>query len=106
MPFQVDQTCYSSALDAVNAMAAREVGSVRQIGSKTYVTDVTATTATSITYVLRDVASTATVTKVATVSPRACGLLDTPDALILSWGIVTAWIIAAAVLHLKRGVHL
>ena len=105
MAYQVDQTCYSTALDAVNAMAAREVGSVRQIGSKTYVTDVTATTATSITYVLRDVASTATVTKVATVAPRTCGLIDTPDVLIMAWGIVTAWIVAAAILHIRRGVH-
>lgn len=103
--YQVDQSCYSTALAAVQAMAAREVGKVVQIGTVTYVTDVTATSATSITYKLTNVSSTAFITKVATVAPQPCGLLDTADGLIVAWGIATAWLVTYGLLFLRKGVH-
>jgi hypothetical protein len=103
--FQVDQSCYGSALSAVNAMAAREVGRLSVIGNSTYVTDVSATSDTSITYRLTDISTGSALVSVATVSPFPCELLDTGDGLIIAWGIATAWIVTAAVLFLRRGVH-
>jgi hypothetical protein len=103
--FQVDGVCYSSALSAVQAMAAREVGSIRQVGTAQYVVDSTAQTASSITYVLRNVSSTAVITTTETVAPLPCGLLDTTDGLLIAWGIATAWLITHGILFLRRGLH-
>lgn len=103
--FQVGDVCYSTQLDAVKAMAAREVGKLTQIGTASYVVDVSATSATSITYILRNVASTATVTKVAPVAVQPCGLLETGDALLISWGIAAVWIGTHAVLSLRKGLQ-
>lgn len=103
--FQVDGSCYNGAVNAVQAMAAREVGKVVSIGAKTYVVDVTAVTGSSITYKFNDVSSTAFVSKVATVSPLACGLLETADGLVIAWGIATAWLVTAGILFLRRGIH-
>lgn len=103
--FQVGVSCYPDAISAVRAMAAQEVGSIRQIGSDQYVVDSTAQTATSITYVFRNVASTAVVTSVETVVPLPCGLLDWQDGLVLGWAIAAAWIATAVVLHIRKAVH-
>ena len=81
------------------------VGRITQVGTASYVVDVTAVTAASITYKLQNVASTASITKVAVYTPLPCGLLDTSDGLIIAWGIATAWIVTSAVLFLKRGIH-
>ena len=105
MASQVDGVCYSTSVAAVHAMAAREVGRLVTVGAKSYVVDVTAVTGSSITFRLNDVATTSFITKVATVSPEPCGLLDTSDALVIAWGIATAWLITAAVLFLRKGVH-
>ena len=105
MSFQVGDACYSTQLAAVQAMAADQVGRITQVGTASYVVDVSATTATSITYLLRNVASSATVTKVATVTPQTCGLLDTSDGLVISWGIAAAWLAAYGLMFLRKGVH-
>lgn len=103
--YQVGEVCYPTALDAVKAMAAAEVGSIRQIGTAQYVVDSTAQTASSITYVFRNVSSTAVVTSTELVTPQPCGLLDTADGLVIAWGIAAAWLLTAGVLFLRRGVH-
>ncbi len=105
MSYQVGDACYSTQLAAVQAMAAGEIGKITPIGTASYVVDVTATTATSITYLLRNVSTTATVTKVATVTPQTCGLLDTADGLIISWGIAAAWLAAYGLMFLRKGLH-
>jgi len=76
---------------------------MRQIGTATYVVDSTAQTATSITYVLRNVSSSAIVTATEIVTPLPCGLLDTADGLAIAWGIAAAWLITYGVLSLRRG---
>lgn len=105
MGFQVDSNCYSTSLLAVHAMAAKEVGKVVNIGTKAYVVDVTGVTGSSITFRFNDVQTTAFITKVVAVSPEPCGLLDTSDALVIAWGIATAWLVTAGVLFIRRGVH-
>lgn len=103
--YQVGDTCYSTALAAVQAMAASEVGSIRQLGASAYVVDSSVQTESSITYVMRDIASAGVITSTQAVTPVPCGLLDTADGLVIAWGIATAWLLTAAVLFLRRGIH-
>lgn len=103
--FQVGESCYPDALTAVKAMAAGQVGGMRQIGTATYVVDSTAQTATSITYVLRNVSSTAAITTTETVAPVPCGKLDWQDGLTLGWAVAAAWIATAVVLFLRKAAH-
>jgi len=103
--FQVGGVCYSSPLAAVQAMAAGQVGSIRQLGSSAYVVDSTAQTDSSITYVLRELGGPGLVTSTQTVNPLPCGLLDTADGLIIAWGIATAWLVTHGILFLRRGLH-
>jgi len=103
--YQVGSVCYSTPLAAVQAMAAKEVGSVVQIGTATYVVNSTGQTASSITYVLQNVSSAAVVTTTETVTPLPCGLLDTADGLLISWGIAACWLAVAGILFIRRGLH-
>jgi len=103
--FQVDGVCYSSALAAVQAMAAREVGSLHQLGGSLVVVDSPTQTDSSITYSFRDASTGATFSSVQPVTLPPCGLLDTADGLIIAWGIATAWIVTAGILFLRRGLH-
>lgn len=110
--FQVDGVCYSSALLSVQAMAAKEVGSIRQIGTSQYIVDSTAQTDNSITYIFRNVNKSPTIqtdsqfiTSTESVTPQPCGLLDTADGLIIAWGIATAWLVTYGILFLRRGLQ-
>lgn len=103
--FQHDGACYSSALASAQAAAASQIGKVVSVGTASYVVDVTGVSAASITYRLQNVASTATITKVATYTAQPCGLLDTADGLVIAWGIATAWLLTAGILFLRKGVH-
>lgn len=103
--FQFGESCYSTAIDAARASSAAEIGKIVEVGAASYVVDVKAVTATSITYRLQNVASTATITKVAAYTAQPCGLLDTADSLVIAWGIAAAWLITAGVMHLRRGIH-
>lgn len=103
--FQVGQSCYSSALAAVQAIASGQSGAVVVVGTSSYVVDVVGTSDTSMTLNFSDVGSPASFVKVVPVTPLPCGLLDTADGLILAWGIATAWLVTAAVLFLRRGIH-
>ena len=103
--FQVGAVCYTDSLAAVRAMAAQEVGSIRQIGTQQYVVDSTNQTATSITYRFRDVMSATVITSTETVNPQPCGLLDWQDGLALGWAVAAVWLTTAFVLYLRKAVH-
>ena len=105
MSYQVLTTCYATALAAAQASASSQIGSVVSLGSSLYVVDVQAASDTSITYKLNALDTTATVIKTVSYTPMPCGLLDTADGLFISGSIATAWIIAAAINHLREGVH-
>ncbi len=62
-------------------------------------------TGASITYTLSPVTGGAGITLVASVTPQPCGLLDWQDGLLIGWGIAGAWLMTAAVMFLRRGVH-
>lgn len=105
MSFQVDGVCYSTAYASVQAMAAREVGKIIQLGSSGYAVDVSAITDASITFSLTPLTGGASIVKSVPVLPIECGLLDTSDALVISWAIASAWLATAALLYIRRGLH-
>ena len=102
MPFQVDDTCYPTALAANQAIASSQIGRIVQVGSATYVVDSTSQTSTQITYQLRDVASAAVINKTSTVTPVDCQALTAADALEMSWLIVAAWVGVFALMFITR----
>jgi hypothetical protein len=103
--YQVDGECYPNATAASAAAAAREIGKVVQIGTASYVVDVSSTSATSITYTLRNVSNSTSVTKVAQFTPVTCGLIDTTDSIVIAWGIAAAWIAAYTLKFISNGIH-
>lgn len=105
MGYQVGTTCYGSASDALSATASSQVGSVVLHGGATFVIGVDAVSSTSITYRLTPLAGGQAIQSVVQLSPQPCGLLEWQDGLSLGWGVATAWIVTAAVMHLRRAAH-
>jgi len=104
--YQVGANCYSSTLAAAQASASSQVGAVVQLGTKSlYVVDVQAVSATSITYSLNALDNTASIVKTVPYTAQPCGLLDTADGLLLGWGVAIVWLITAAILVMRRGIH-
>jgi len=105
MAYQVGPTCYGSAQDALSAVASSQVGGVVNHGGAVYVVGVDAVASNSITYRLTPIAGGATVQNVVQLTPQPCGLLDWQDGLSLGWGVATAWIVTAAVMHMRKAAH-
>lgn len=105
MAFQVGTTCYGSASDALSAAASSQVGGVVMHGGAAYVVGVDAVASTSITYSLTPLAGGQPIPSVVQLTPQPCGLLEWQDGLSLGWGVATAWIVTAAVMHLRRAAH-
>lgn len=110
--YQVGTSCYSTALAAAQASASSQIGVVVPLGTSLYVVDVQAVSDDSITYKLQSLTSNgngnsnqASIVKTVSYTPSPCGLLDTADGLLLGWGVATAWLVTAAILVLRRGVH-
>ena len=102
MGWQVGSLCYGTALDAVHAIAAGQVGTIVVRGSAVYVVDVSAVTDASITTVLNPVGGGAAITTVVSVTPQPCGLLEWQDTLALGWLVVAAWVAVYAVKFLAK----
>lgn len=102
---QVGDTCYPSDLAANKAIAASQIGKITQVGTASYVVDSSTQTATSITYILRNVNSTATITKTSVVTPVPCQALTAADALEMSWLVVAAWVGVFALMFLVRAMR-
>lgn len=105
MSWQVDGTCYSTQLAAVQAAAGAEVGKVISIGTASYVVDVTATTATSATYVYRRISGTPDITRVTTINVQPCGLMTWQDGVQIGWLLIACWAAAYAVRYLAKVVR-
>ena len=102
---QVGNTCYPSEISANQAIAASQIGKITQVGTASYVVDSSTQTATAITYVLRNVNSTATITKVSTVTPIPCQALTAGDAGSMAWMVVAAWIAVYSIMFLTRALR-
>ncbi len=105
MAYQVGSTCYGSAQDALSAVASSQVGGVVNHGGVVYVVGVDAIASSSITYRLTPIAGGASIQNVVQLMPQPCGLLQWSDGLVLGWAVAAAWILTAAVLHLRTAVH-
>lgn len=105
MGLQVGSVCYPDAATASQAVAASESGKVVPAGSVVYVTDVVADGVGVLTYTLTDLTgSVSPLVTVVTPTHAQCSLLETADALYISWGVVVAWILAYALLSLRKGI--
>lgn len=102
---QVGDTCYPSELAANQAIASGEIGRITQVGTESYVVDSSTQTATGITYVLRNVNSTAVITKTFVVTPVPCQALTAADAGSMAWMIVAAWVGVFALLFITRALR-
>lgn len=105
MGYQVGTTCYGSATDALSAAASSQVGGVVVHGGASYVVGVDSVASTSITYRLTPLMGGQPVQSVVQLSPQPCGLLEWQDGLSLGWGVAAAWIVTAAVMHLRRAAN-
>ena len=105
MSYQVGSTCYASAVDALSAVASSQVGGVVVHGGSAFVVGVDAISSTSITYRLSPIAGGQPIQNVVQFTPQPCGLLQWSDGLVLGWAVAAAWILTAAVLHLRTAVH-
>lgn len=105
MAYQVGSICYSSAQQALSAVASSQVGAVVNHGGAVYVVGVDAVASDSITYRLTPVAGGALFQNTVQITPQPCGLLDWQDGLSLGWAVATAWIVTAAVMHLRKAAH-
>ena len=105
MAYQVGTTCYGSASQALSAIASDQLGSVVVHGGAAYVVGVDAVASSSITYSFTPIAGGAPFISVVSMTPQPCGLMDWQDGLALGWGIATAWILTAAVMHLRKAAH-
>lgn len=105
MAYQVGTTCYGSAADALSAIASGQVGGVVVHGGAAYVVGVDAVASTSIAYRLSPVGGGPVIQSTVQLTPQPCGLLEWHDGLSLGWGVAAAWILTAAVMHLRRAAH-
>ena len=105
MSYQVGSTCYASASAALSAAASSQVGGVVVHGGVGYVVGVDAVASDSITYRLSPLSGGQAVQSVVTLTPQPCGLLQWQDGLTLGWSVAAAWIVTAAVMHLRRAAH-
>ena len=91
--FQSGTECFSTALLANRATAARQEGLIVIQGTNSYTTVVQLVTDTAITYRFERInATTGNIVKVVPTVPMTCGKIDTTDMLELSWMIVLAWL--------------
>ena len=105
MSFQVGTTCYSTADQALSAVASAQVGSVVIQGGAAYVIDVAGISAASITYRLTPLNGGSVIQSTLQITPQPCGLLQWQDGLSLGWGVAAAWIVTAAIMQIRRSVH-
>ncbi|MGB7482028.1 MAG: hypothetical protein WA924_17015 [Burkholderiaceae bacterium] len=102
MAFQVGPACYSTELQAAQAQASQQVGSIVQHGSAAYVVDLSAVAGDSITYVLQPLDGGSTITKQVSFTAQPCNLLTAQDGLTLGWLVVGVWVAAYCVIAIAR----
>jgi hypothetical protein len=102
---QVGATCYGSLPAALEAIASGEVGKVVPAGSVVYVVDAAPSGASSIAYTLTPVGGGTAITATVPVVVPDCSLLDWSDGLVVGWGIAGVWLLAFAILQLRKAAN-
>lgn len=98
--FQAGATCYGTAAAANAASASAQSGSVVLINGQSYVLSVSGVSDTTVTYDYSPLAGGAMVSQTVALTPPACGLLTTDDAVIIGWAIAACWLSVYAVTFL------
>lgn len=106
MPYQTDNSCVETAFEAVQYFAAKQEGSIVQIGTSQYVVSAINTSDTTVTYKFTDVGSTASITKTISVNSLPCTKLTVADGIQLSWLVVAAWVSSYAIKLIAKSVQL
>lgn len=106
MSYQTGSICYSTATAANAAAVAGLHGSVVSTGAGPVV--ITAGSASEGKITLQYQSLTGGPVSVVTLdaNPVECQQLTVTDGLAIGWGIAAAWILTAAVMFMRRGVHL
>ena len=90
--YQSGNSCFSTPLLANQNTASLNQGTIVAVGADSYIVNVASVTDTNIGYQLQHLTTTAVINKTFSVSPPACGYLDTADMLSLVWKIALCWI--------------
>ena len=105
--YQYGSSCYGTPDGAANAAAAAQIGSLVQIGSMTYSTNVLSVGEGVISYQLTSMDGMGSQISVGVpFNSMPCGLLDTADGLVIGWAVAVVWIVTAGVLFLRKGMNL
>jgi len=106
MSAQVGNTCYGTDLQAAQAAASAEVGSIVVVGSKAYTVNATSITATSITYQLKEIGGTGIYSSANAFTAVPCQMLSAEDGLQMGWMVGSVWVAVFAVMFLTRGLRM
>lgn len=103
--FQVEGVCYPSALQAVQAIAARSAGSVVSTGSRAFSLNASTVTDSSITWSKTDLSNGAVTQSTVSITPVPCLLLTAEDGAVISGAIGGVWLTVALILFYRRSLH-
>lgn len=110
MSYQVDQTCYDTAVKAAQAAVSKSEGAVFTAGTSMYVANVTSVVTSgadsaNVTWAFNQVGSSNVMSKVVGYNAQPCNLMTASDALAMSWLVVGAWAAVYAVMFLTRALR-
>lgn len=105
MSFQVENTCYESAVQAAQVVASKLVGSIVQVGGSAVSVDVASVTASSIVYSFTPLAGGAAYTVASPFTPQPCNMLSSSDGLEIGWMVGGAWLAVYALLFVARSLR-
>lgn len=100
--YQVDQSCYGTVQQSIEAIAARVTGSTVQVGSNPYRLDASFVSPSSVSYQGTQLNGTGTFTKTIAITPEPCNALDVTDGVALAWLVVGVWVAAYALTVLRK----
>lgn len=104
MAFQVGAACYPSAMQAAQASASAQVGSVVVHGGTAYVIDVAGAADASITYQFQPLAGGQPLQMVSAYTAQPCNMLQLEDGLQMGWLVAAAWVGVYALLFIGRAI--
>jgi hypothetical protein len=102
MSYQLGDACFETVGAAAKAAAAASIGQVLPAGGSAYVVNAVGAADGSVSYTLHELGTSATLTHTYTPAYPDCVLLGAADAVEMGWGVIAAWVLAWAVLAIRR----